>query len=145
MWGVYISIFVQHASGCTFRPSRSSTSLKETSDLHNVNKEALGILLLIIITVLPSDLKFPEQQVDPEAALIIFRAFIISGVVPTLVYRHGLLNKTCQSDRALGTCPHSWNHVQIAAHPPEDATDDMVSFDYCCSLFLVVVVVAFFF
>jgi hypothetical protein len=57
-----------------------------------VNKEALGILLLIIITLLPSGLKSPEQQVDPEVALIIFRAFIISGVVPTLVYRHGLLN-----------------------------------------------------
>ena len=113
--------------------------------IHNVDKEALSILILMNITFLPSGLKSPEQQVDPEVALIIFRAFIISGVVPTLVYRHGLLNKTCQSDRALGTCPHSWNHVQIAAHPPEDATDDMVSFDYCCSLFLVVVVVAFFF
>jgi hypothetical protein len=64
----------------------------ETSDLHNVDKEALSILLLIIITFLPSGLKSLEQQVDPEVALIIFRAFFISGVVTTLVYRHGWLS-----------------------------------------------------
>ena len=45
--------------------------------------------------------------------------------------------ETCQAGKALDTHPRSQNHVQIAAHPPEDATDDMVTFD-CCSLLVVV-------
>jgi hypothetical protein len=57
-----------------------------------VDKEALGILLLIIITFLPSGLKSPEQQREPGVPLIIFRAFIICGEVPTFIYRHGWLN-----------------------------------------------------
>ena len=32
------------------------------------------------------------------------------------------------------TYPHAWKYVQIAVHPPEDATDHMITSDCCCSL-----------
>jgi hypothetical protein len=82
---------MQQASGCTFWPSRSYTSFKEVPHLHNVDKETLSILILINITFLPSGLKSPEQQGEWGVELI-FRALIIDGLFPTLVYRHGWLN-----------------------------------------------------
>ena len=91
-WGLYSSIFIQQASGCTFWPSRSYTSLKEMPHLHNVDKKDLSILILINITFLPSGLKSPEQQGEWGVELIIFRSLIPDGLFPTLVYRHGWLN-----------------------------------------------------
>ena len=41
---------------------------------------------------LPLGLRSPEQQGEPGVALIIFMAFIVSGVVPSLVSRHRWLN-----------------------------------------------------
>lgn len=40
----------------------------------------------------PLGLRSPEQQGEPGVALIIFMAFIVSGVVPSLVSRHRWLN-----------------------------------------------------
>ena len=92
---------------------------------------------------LPLGLRSPEQQGEPGVALIIFMAFIVSGVVPSLVSRHRWLNTHLpgwQSTRH--THPRSQNHVHIAAYPPEDATDDMFTFDCCCSILVVVLIVA---
>ena len=72
--------------------SRSYTSLKEMPNLHNVDKDALSILILINITFLPSGLKSPEQQREWGVELIIFRSLSIDGLFATLVYRHGWLN-----------------------------------------------------
>ena len=49
--------------------------------------------------------------------------------------------ETCQAGKALDTHPRSQNHVQIAAHPPEDATDDVFTFYFCFSLLVVVLII----
>lgn len=54
----------------------------------------------------------------------------------------GCWAQTCQADKALDIYPHFCKVVQIAAHPNEDDTDDIVTFD-CCSLLLVAVAVLF--
>jgi len=91
-----------------------------------VDKEALGILLLINITFLPSGLRSSGQG-DAGIAVIIFRAFIINGMVPTVLTKHGWLNTNLSGWQSTRNQPTSWNRVQVAAHPPEDATDDMVT------------------
>lgn len=131
--GLYTSIFIQQASGFTLWPSRSPTLLKEMSQLHNVYQKTLGIFLFINVPFFPSGLWSPEQQGEPGVALIIFRAFILNGVVPTLVPKWGQLNTNLlgwQSTRHPPTfveqCSDCWTSY-------EDATDDMVTFDCCCS------------
>lgn len=64
---------------------------------------------------LPSGLRSPEQEGEPGLALI-FMAFVINGVVPTLVSRHGWLNTNLpgwQSTRhpstSLVLCSDCWS------------------------------------
>jgi hypothetical protein len=78
VWGLYTSIFIQRVSTFTFQQSMCPTFPKEMLHLHNVDKEALCILLFINITFLTSGLISTDQQGEAGIAVIIFRVLIIN-------------------------------------------------------------------
>lgn len=104
-WDLYTHIFIQKSLVFAFLPNRSLTLLKEKSHLHNVHKEALVILLLINITFLPSGLRCSGKE-DAWIALLIFWAFIINGMVPTIMTKHGWLNTNLSVWQTLHNNPY---------------------------------------
>lgn len=75
------------------------------SQLHNVAKKSLGILLFINIPLFPSGFWSPEQQGEPGVALFIFRVFILNGVVSTLIPKHGRFHRIMLGWQSTGLPP----------------------------------------